>query len=490
MQNLDQDEEDIISVESEDGVEYEVLGVPSKVTLPVVDYSGASTLESIDAFPVHHFYIRCEDLKDIQLPLDANPRRPSHSQQVSEMQETLQYEPEDFVKKNNGLTILCNDIVLPDGENPDTGTVTLDFQEGEGVCNGGHTYFAILNTQFDLDTRAAVHIEAIEIPDSLQGAERKSELAGISRARNNNNKLDQRSEADFRDYYDPLKEAMDDPAIVSWREGDTDAHYNALKAEHFIRMLKTMDPTEFSHPIYCKRCDTHKTAATRVGSIHNTWYDQVEEARRNDEPDPLTHLLPLIDDFLWLRDMISYSLKHDDLVDRTGDSNNVIRKSAFWDYVGDNVRNLRMRDYEGEEGLDIPKPLEVMLLGLFRSDIALIPDPDGKHNLVGWFIEPKDLWDNQKIDLLLRYNDYFKEAEQDPNKFKRRLPPFEQDLFQLGTGQDHPEPKRLLRIEDGAEFVRVDGSDSTHWLDQETGRGFISQDEESAPDSAPRYNRQ
>ena len=482
---------DIKSVESEDGVPYEVLEVPSNVTLPVIDYSGESDLSEIRAFPVHHFYVRCGALKDTRLPLDANPRRPRNSQQVGEMQDTLQFNPENFVKKNNGLTILCDNIVSESLDNdgvPESDAVTFEFEEGEGVCNGGHTYFAILTSEFDIDEDAAVHIEAIEIPDSLEGTERKSELAGISRARNNNNKLEQRSEAHFRGYYDPIKEAMGDSAMVSWREGDTNAYFDAIGAEHFIRLLKTMDPDEFYHPIYCRRCDSHKTAATRVKSIHNSWYDSVEKARRNGENDPLTHLLPLIDDFLRLRDTLSYSLQNDELVDRSGDSRDIVRKTALWtNWIDGNPRSLRMGEHSGEEGLDLPKPFEVMLLGLFRTDIKMVPSPDGSRQLIGWFVKPEELWNEQKVDLLLRLNDYFKEADTDPNQFKRRVPPFERNLFTLGTGQEPPDADILYQVSDQTKFVQTEDDDYTHWLDEEDGRGMVEREEEEAPRGVPIY---
>ncbi|QWC18984.1 AIPR family protein [Halorubrum sp. 2020YC2] len=494
MPNLGPEDANIKTVESEDGVSYEVLEVPSNVTLPVVNYSGESDLEEIDAFPVHHLYVRCEALKRTRLPLDANPRRPRNSKQVGEMQDTLQHNPEDFVKKNNGLTILCDNIVseeLDDDSIAEETAITFEFDEGEGVCNGGHTYFAILTSQFEVSENAAVHIEVIEIPDSLQGAERKSELAGISRARNNNNKLEQRSEADFRGYYDPFKSAMEDSSMVSWREGDTDANFDAIGAEHFIRLMKTMDPDEFYHPLYCQRCDSHKTAATRVQSIHNSWYDSVENARRNGTDDPLTHLLPLIDDFLHLRDALSYSLENDELIDRSGDSSDIVRQTALWkNWVDGNSRTLRMGDYAGEEGLNLPKPFEVMLLGLFRTDIKMVPSADGSRQLIGWFVKPQTLWDDQKVDLLLRLNDYFKEADTDPNQFKRRVPPFERNLFTLGTGQDPPDPEILYRVSDQTKFVKSEDEDFTHWLDEESGRGMVENEEEEAPRSAPVYNIQ
>lgn len=491
MVEIGPDNADIKTVESEDGVPYEVLEVPSNVTLPVIDYSGESNLTEINAFPVHHLYVRCNALKHTRLPLDANPRRPRNSQQVGEMQDTLHFDPEDFVKKNNGLTILCDNIVsedLDDDDVPESTAVTFEFDEGEGVCNGGHTYFAILTSQFDVDEDAAVHIEVIEIPDSLQGAERKSELAGISRARNNNNKLEQRSEADFRGYYSPFKDAMADSGMVSWREGDTDANYDAIGAEHFIRLMKTMDPDEFYHPLYCQRCDSHKTAATRVKSIHNSWYDSVEEARRNGDNDPLNHLLPLIDDFFHLRDALSYSLKNDELIDRSGSSSDIVRKTALWrNWIDGKPRTLHMGDYASDEGLDLPKPFEVMLLGLFRTNIKMVPAPDGSRQLIGWFVKPETLWDDQKVDLLLRLNDYFKEADTDPNQFKRRVPPFERNLFTLGTGQKPPSPEILYRVSDQTKFVRAEDDEFTHWLDEEDGRGMVKDEEESAPRSASVY---
>jgi len=121
------------------------------------------------------------------------------------MQDTLQDYPEDFVKKNNGMAMLCGQVDYSDNG---SGEVTLTFEENEGICNGGHTYFAMKTTGFELDENAVVHIEAIQIPDTVVGDERKEEIVGIARARNNNNRLERRSEANYLGYYDIFKDTL------------------------------------------------------------------------------------------------------------------------------------------------------------------------------------------------------------------------------------------------------------------------------------------
>lgn len=117
----------------------------------------------------------------------------------------------------------------------------------------------------------------------------------------------------------------------------------------------------------------------------------------------------------------------------------------------------------------------------------MVPAPDGSRQLIGWFVKPETLWDDQKVDLLLRLNDYFKEADTDPNQFKRRVPPFERNLFTLGTGQKPPSPEILYRVSDQTKFVRAEDDEFTHWLDEEDGRGMVKDEEESAPRSASVY---
>lgn len=88
---------------TQEGQHYQVLKSPCSVTLKAYSHS---TQQLPNNYDFHHVYVKCSEIKKNLLPLDADPREPDKTPQVKAMQETLANEPEDFVKKNNGVTVI------------------------------------------------------------------------------------------------------------------------------------------------------------------------------------------------------------------------------------------------------------------------------------------------------------------------------------------------------------------------------------------------
>lgn len=468
-------------IQSSDGVPYETRITPSQVTLNVESHSRHAEVEDSGAFPVHHFYVKCSEIDEKCLPLDANPRRPSQTSQVRAMQDTLQQSPGDFVKKNNGIAMLCGGVDYWDeGERQ----VTLSFGKNEGICNGGHTYFAMKTNEFKLDDDALVHLEAIQIPDDIQGDERKEEIVGIARARNNNNRLERRSEANYLGYYDMFKEVLSYEDLIAWYEGDEDAHSGAIDAVHFIRMLKSWDVFEYQHPLYCEHCDVHKSPATAKASVHNTWCEQMERAKVTDNREPLRYLVPLSNDLLEIRDMIAYSLKHDSLGPGFRGS------SLYQEQWKETIRELHCGEHAGETGHKMAPTMEVLFNGLFRSNIWIMYGVGESIEYTGWFTDPNELWHNKKRNVLESLADDFQDFDADPKLFIRATGPYGNQLFTLGFGQNPPDPKYIYEVESADKYERVNEfGQSTHWLDTSGGEGLISNEIETAEPDASLYNR-
>lgn len=471
---------DIDSVQSSDGVPYDARGTPSSVTLEVESHSAHNEVEDSGAFPVHHFYIDCKELDEKCLPLDANPRRPSRTSQVRAMQDTLQENPEDFVKNNNGIAILCGNVDYGEESN---GEVTLSFGENEGICNGGHTYFAMKTTEFELDENALVHLEAIQIPDGIIGNDRKEEIVSIARARNNNNRLERRSEANYLGYYDMFKEVLIRDDIVSWYEGDSDAHSDAIDAVHFIRLLKSWDVFEYSHPVYCEHCDNHKSPATAKASVHNGWCKQMEQANLSDATKPLRYIVPLSNDLLELRDMMASSLMNDDL------GPGFRRSSLYQEQWNETSRDLHYGEYDEMEGHKLAPTMEVLFTGFFRSNIWIMYGKDEVIEYTGWFTDPKELWENKKRSVLESLADDFQDFDADPKIFIRASGPYDNQMFTLGFGQNPPHPQVVYEVDSTEKYKQVhDPDEATHWLDTSDGNGLISV-EIDAPNDDPLYER-
>ena len=468
---------------SSDGIDYPVLKIPENgskdLTLEVIEYSGPAEIDTIGGYDVHHLYTRCTEIDDSKLPLEANPREPSRTAQVEAMQDTLADNPENFVKKNNGMAVLCGGVSTDSNSDPDS--VTLQFNSGEGICNGGHTYFAI-QTADDLSEQAGVHMEVMVLPPDLRGDKRREEITEISGARNNNNRLDNRSEADFLGYYDYFKEHIHDPKIISWHEGDSDAHEKShIDAVHYLRLLKSLDPFAYRHPVCNDAGSAHKSLATTRSRIHSNWMDQMKSAMKDErEQKPLYYIAPHADDILYLRDMISHSLKHDSL------SSGFRKTSFFQDYVSGEDRELWYDGFEHPDGFELRQTLEVLFLGLFRTDLYIMPGKKENVSYTGWYVAPEDLWDNLKIKVLDSMANYFKEVDNDPKQFIRVSAPFEQDLFTIGLRNDPPDPDILYDIESNNRYRRTDDTnEATHWLRTNTEFDELVSTVEEAPSGDP-----
>jgi hypothetical protein len=297
--------------EARDGTEYpfipldgEDITLPVSVELDSADYLNKHELQ--EGFEIHHTYVNCSELQETRMPLDANPREPSESRQVKAMQRTLEDDPRDFVKMNNGVVVICSDI------NTTNGNVSLEFNKGEGICNGGHTYFAV-TTAGDISEEAKLHLEVIVVPEKSEEA-RLKDIVDIARARNNSNQLEKRSEADFLGYYDVFRYRTEKEGQVEWHENDSDAYddHSTIDAVHFLRLMKSLDITSYKHDVYNPDANSHKSLGTSKSRVHRQWINQVEKALDGEiEQRPLRYLYPLCNDVLYLRDLLSYSFRRD-----------------------------------------------------------------------------------------------------------------------------------------------------------------------------------
>lgn len=478
----DTEDETVVERESADGHTYTSRSVPCKVTLDAIDYKKHNSLPDTGAFLTHHIYVRCEEISEQYLPfLDANPREPSVTSQVTRMQETLHENPEDFVKKNNGLTLICDDIKF----DQDDEEVTIEFSEEQGVCNGGHTYFAIQTLDAPLDRSASARIEAIQLPEELTGDERRDQIVSIAQSRNDNKGLHTSSEADYLGYYDVYRNGMSNTDTVSWHEGDADADEEAIDAVHFIRLLLAVDPLSYHHPLYNAGADRHKQLVISPGNIHSKWYDKMDEAMRGVGIIPMRHMVPLIDDILQIRDYLSYALMDSDLSGEVGgDSVAIRRTSLYQDYIG-NRSHRSLREINQDTGFNLANTLETIFVGLFRSNVWRCRREDGDVGMIGWFIDPTRLWDRRQLSVLSQMSEYYQEVDSDAWQLQRQASPYEKDLYQFGwetlEGEEPPtDPEIMYEIENMAthtdvttdykRYVKVDTKEeATHWYSTEKG---------------------
>lgn len=450
-----------VTRQSEDGEEYEVIQTPA--TIEFHDLRVVPSHSFSDGYSFHHLYVPCSQVKSIGLPTDANPREPTRADVVKRMEITIKENPEKFHHMNNGISIICDNVEAI-GED----TVKIVFQEGDGICNGGHTYFSIV-THPDIPDSCLVHLELIKLPNSLDTELRKQVINDIASARNRNRQLLPTTQADYLGYYDPFKNALgSNQSYISWHEGDSDAHRDAIKSDHFIRMLACVDPFWFNHPqIKSRRSkQNHKSATGGIAANHNRWMSGVDNG---DFEENLYHMAPLGSELLELRDYISYSLKNDSFSEVSGN----LRKTKFFDwYSGDTKSNRPLHHgiHCGKVGYKLPATFEILLIGTFRYNVWISLTSDGEPILIGALDTFTGLWDETKCDLLEKLKSLFVTLDNDSASFNRAESSFDYQLIDLLYGKKPPaHPEYFYNIATRDRYVH-DEKNPTHYLTISDGK--------------------
>lgn len=449
-------------------MDYEALATPCDLDLEVISHAQ----EPIGSgFTVHHLYVPCKEVKKKLLPLDANPREPALAGgQVQRIMETLREHPEDFVKLNNGITALADLVTF------NVGVCTIRFGEKQGVCNGGHTYFSIVTSPEPLEDSALVHIELIEFPKDLSNEQRLSYAAAISQARNNNVQLKLRSQADFLGYYEWFKTNLTNARFVSWHENDSDAVQGAISAELFIRYLSALDMDQYYHPVWHPNAnDRHRTPVQSSSSPHSAWFHRMDNHVRQALKGlpPLGELAVLGDDLFAIRDFISLSLR------QNGSNDNVelgqFRKTALYqDQMGEEketstgrkTSNLRpLPVFPPHEGCALAPTLEVLLIGLFRTNIWVMYDRVKNVRFIGWYKEPLQLWRDRAKEVLRAIADDYRDQGNDMTGLIRVKSPYTNDLFSMVAQRPPDDPEVIYDAWSGHRFeLEREVSKATHYL--------------------------
>ncbi|MBU3072527.1 AIPR family protein [Clostridium estertheticum] len=141
------------------------------------------------------FTTKASNLKDKDIPLNANPRKPTKANKnVKLMIEQLEADPKNFRKKNEGISIIANKAVI----DKDRKVVIFEVNIHQGIINGGHTYY-VLN-KYGIDS-ALVRIEVnTGVPDNL--------TVDIASARNSSKKLAIESELHHDGLFEWVKESI------------------------------------------------------------------------------------------------------------------------------------------------------------------------------------------------------------------------------------------------------------------------------------------
>ena len=461
------------------GWEYHVLETPATVRFPVSSFSSANNFA--DGIIYHSAYIPADAIRQIKLPLDPNPRKPSPNTLVKTgIQVTLRSHPEFFHHYNNGITLAITSVTL----HPSTASGTPDeievtFEVGDGICNGGHTFLAIENFgATSIDPSALVRCELVEIPASIR--DRQQRILDLSRFRNMNNKIADETEANYLGFYDSFKEVLGSKSTAfKWYEGDTEAASDAANVKHLIRLIASVDPFWYSHHITGKR-DNHQSAQNSTSTPHTQWFNA---ARSGGEKslETFQSFMPL---HLRVLDHIRYTMKENDYSSIT----KKWRSSRLWQYAKnktDETPLIWARKGDpgyGKTGYDLPDRFQTLLLGCFRKNMWFSVDQNGDVEYVGTHSDPFLLWDKHGEALLQQLHSVYDRVGRNggnittfmslPGNYNTQLA-----TLQYGADSnlvDQP-PNIVLNRTTGESYYRTEPSKATHHLEIINAKGTLKQ---------------
>jgi hypothetical protein len=135
--------------------------------------------------------------------------------------DTLRDEPEKMSLRNNGITILVDEMSF-ERASDEAGslTATLSDASRHGIANGGHTFTAIRQVEEDDDVEKP--IEAYVRVFFIQGVE-KDDIADMAEGLNRSLQVDDKSLENLKSTFDEIKKVLDGkPGAdqIAYRQGD------------------------------------------------------------------------------------------------------------------------------------------------------------------------------------------------------------------------------------------------------------------------------
>jgi len=414
---------------------------------------------------IARFRFNGKNLLRAHLPLEANPREPGTSTAVSRMRLTLKEEASSFHLKNNGLTIFSS-TVSHDNQKKE---VTISFdKENQGICNGGHTYFAVSTalsrSEIQPSTEFYINCEVIVHPSTLPPDEYKKATVAISRARNTNSQLKPFSMADQLGFFAPMKAFMPGASDrVSWHENDSSALDGAISVTELLRYLACLSPDLFHHSALPSPNSNHKSASTgSKAKIWDPWFTDCE----NDKTPQLASMYPLIMDVIMIKEYIAEKILSEVF------ASGFKRMNLWQNYMsaGEDKR-LSLVDNKTEVA-KIGVTVEIMMLGLLRDNVVRINNSKGRTTYIGWYTNPTTLIDKKLDGTMGSLGTVFQNANNDSKAFIRDDSAYAHQMVRWDPSLNFNPPDNpfmLFDVVTGEQYTS-DGGKFDHKMDPTTGR--------------------
>lgn len=410
------------------------------------------------------------------LPLSINPREPGSSKAVTKMRDTLKDKSacKMFHLYNSGMAIIAESVKF-EKKGKDTFAVLSFKIREQGLCNGGHTYFAIKRAfaEKQISSDFFVNCEVIILPATFTLEQKVKWSMLFAKARNFSEGLAQTSLADGLGYFDKIKQLLgQNSTLVEYHENDSDAVEGAVSTKLLLRNLAALDPYIFAHAtLNPSGTMTHQAAArTDDSKVWKPWLQQNEQSQSVD----LERIYPLALDMLKLRDKMSRMISHE-AVNLGAQS---WKKSKFFkDWVTSKGKTRAPLFSEfGDQVQDIPPTLETILLGNLRCLVTYLKDSKGEPTFVGWSYDPFRMITSQDSSGMSEFMRSLNQMAtgfigEDSVGFTKSPGPYTQILtWNPNAGFNPPSiPEIVYRISDGKKFTKSEDGSGEFDFDAATG---------------------
>ena len=398
------------------GTPYDVVSVPSRISYTFFSLLDCGLVDGENRYWT--IYLHMSEVREKCFPLNANPRKPNSigsnesTDIVVKMRRTISNNPEKFVRLNNGLTCVCSSLSIDSSSN----TITIDWREGEGILNGGHTYLALVTNP--IVTNAIVRVELIQASERLNNLSNSSEKQDFIKetaiARNSNRQLKDFTRSEFEGKHHSLQNhLLDLKGVIYWSEGYEEmvteptvfTERNAMKAAVFVRYLALTDNSWHWHP-----SDDSDPADNEILNnllvMGNGTYDQWNLVALDEEHEKnLVKVAPLGRMVLALVDKIRVSMKYETNADGStanpvGCGSSFITTDFFQNWAGyGQGRDVSFHD----KGLNVlPKSSPHFVAYMINSIRPFLwyGDTDEGFVYVGWHLDPLQAYEEIHRDII------------------------------------------------------------------------------------------
>jgi hypothetical protein len=323
------------------------------------------------------------------IPLDPNPRAQNINKSVyKDVLASLlnrECEPDAFHLKNKGITAIASTVAKVDGHED---SYLVEFEPGQGIVDGGHTYQIVLEGQRD-PTLSDSQFVKVELLLGLPGGLATEIAGGLNTAV----QVQDMSLDNLGGLFDWVQAAIPgEPyeSAIAYRENEADKQ---LDVRTVVALL-----TLFNIALYPNDGAEYPIAAySSKAAVLNQFRSNQESFKR------LTKILP---DILELSDLVSFNARdlHNEMGGKAG-------RLAFMETR--KTGEFRFPFIQASSKYRLTNGALYPMLGAFRWMVEL--GPDGLYAWKGSFADVKHLWETAGSELMRVTQSTSDELGRNPN---------------------------------------------------------------------------